>query len=131
MIPTNLNGENNMAKELQELGQWKVGMSVLLKKGGGITSESIVPITKITDSREGTIYASNMLFDIQGWQRGGDVWHKSYITPATEEDSIRIRGINARYRLSQVKWLDLVPSKAIEIEKLLNDNGIETRAKKI
>lgn len=114
-----------MAKELTELGQWKVGQKVLLTTGN-IRQESIVPITKITDGRGGTIYVGNMLFDIMGAQRGNDIWYKSYIAPATEEDAMRIRGKNSRHRLSKVKWLELDPKKAIEIEKLLNDNGINT-----
>lgn len=116
-----------MAKELQELGQWKAGMYVIVHGGGLDNSESIVPITKITDGREGTIYADNTLFDIQGWQRGGNTWDRRHIAPATEEDRIRLLGKNARYRISKVKWLALDPAKAIEIEKLLNDNGIQTR----
>jgi len=122
-----------MAQELQELGQWKVGQAVLVH-GGANGYESVTPILRITDGRGGTIYAHaysvETPFDLNGNQRGGDTWHKYYIQPATDADRTRIRGKNAIYRLSKIVWSQLTPEKAIEIEKLLNDNGIETKAKK-
>lgn len=112
------------AKELQELGEWKVGQEVLIR-GSGL---SIRPITRITDGRGGTIYAGDNSFDKNGRQRGGDGWlYLRYITPVTEEDRIEITGKNARFRISHVEWHNLEPSKAIEIEKLLNENGIKTK----
>jgi hypothetical protein len=71
-----------------------------------------------------------MLFDRGGTQRGNDIWHRSYMSIATEADIIDIRGKNSRHRISKVKWLELDPAKAIEIEKLLNDNGIQTKETK-
>jgi hypothetical protein len=112
------------AKELQELGQWKVGQYVTINSRYG---KSICPITKITDGRGGTIYAGNSKFDERGNLRGGDIWNTETITLATDEDRIEIKGRNAKYRLSEVDWSKLNNSKAIEIEKLLNDNGIKTR----
>ena len=118
-----------MAKtqELQELGGWKVGMTVLVTEGGAGNYESITPITRITDGRGGTIYAKNLSFDIHGRERSGDSWHITHIQPATDEDRIRIRGKNARHRLSKINWNELDPKKAIEIEALLNANGIVTK----
>ena len=118
-----------MAKtqELQELGEWKVGLPVLLTKGGIGSYESITKITRITDGRGGTVYAGDLSFDIHGRGRSGDKWHSANIQPATEEDRIRIRGMNARNRLSKIKWHELDPKKALEIETLLNSNGIVTK----
>lgn len=117
------------AKELQELGQWKVGQAVLLTMGGANNTESVVPITQITDGRGGTIYVGDYLFDANGHQRTSNEWTRAYIQPAVEADITRIKGKNARYRISKVDWRSLDPVKAIEIEKLLNANGIETRTK--
>ena len=118
-----------MSKELTELGEWKVGQKVLLRFGN-MGQESITSITRITDGRGGTIYLNDMAFNVNGSQRGGGVWDRSHISVGTEADVIRIRGKNARYRLSKVSWMELDPAKAIEIEKLLNDNGIVTRNEK-
>ena len=112
-----------MSKQLTELGQWKLGQKVLISN---TETESITSITKITDGRDGTIYVSDKKFNVNGKQRHAEVWHKFYIEVAKEEDYIRIKGKNARYRLSKVKWLDLEPTKALEVQKLLNDNGIIT-----
>jgi len=116
-----------MPNQLQELGQWKVGQLVLVSSGGINSYEGISPITKITDGREGTIIVGEMLFDVNGKERTTDQWYGKTIRPATEEDRIRIRGKNARNRIYKVKWLELDPAKAIEIEKILNDNGIVTK----
>jgi len=119
-----------MTKELTELGQWKVGQKLYIKGSGTTTGyEAILPIDRITDGRGGTIYVGSRLFDINGHQRGSDVWGKVNIREATEADYISIRGKNAKSRISNVNWLKLDAAKAIEIEKLLNDNGIETRQK--
>ena len=117
-----------MSKELTELGEFKVGDKVCIE--GDLGRKCISTITKISDGRGGTIYASEMLFDKNGSQRGADTWHKSYMRVATEADVIDIRGKNARNRISKYKWLDLDPAKALEIEKLLNDNGIVTKEAK-
>jgi hypothetical protein len=117
-----------MSKELTELGKWKVGQNILVS--GNYGYEAIRPITKITDGRDGTIYAAGLLFDVNGRQRGNDLFTaRSYIEIATEADAINIKGKNARKRLSKYDWIKLDPVKAIEIEKILNDNGIETREK--
>lgn len=120
-----------MSKELQELGQWKVGVSVLIRQNAiGGDQESIVRLEKITDGRGGTIFADGKMFDLSGCQRGGDRWYSAHASIATEADAIRIRGKNARYRLSIFNWKNLDPVKATEIEKLLNASGIDTRTKK-
>lgn len=117
-----------IAKELQEIGEWKVGQKVLVV-GGRINREGIYPIERITDGRGGTIYVGNTSFNAtSGRQIGGDTC-AFYMRAATEEDYLRIRGKNAAYRLSQIQWSKLDPAKVIEIEKLLNDNGIDTKKK--
>jgi hypothetical protein len=109
------------AKELQELGKWKVGQKVTLR---GNNSLSIKPITKITDGRGGTIYAGDYKFDERGRERTSDSWHFRTITPATHEDQIELSGKIARNRLYKVEWLELDYEKAIKVEKFLNENGI-------
>ena len=117
-------------KNLTEIGQWKVGQPVLVQMGGASRRESIAPISKITDGRGGTIYVGEQLFDTDGHQRTSDSWNRAFIQPATEADVIRIKGKNARFRIANYDWQNLDPSKAIEIEKLLNENGIETKVRR-
>ena len=118
-----------MSKELTELGQWKVGQMVLVIGSMNSGYEGIKPISRITDGRGGTIYVEDKAYDIYGGLRGGDTWNKWNIQPATDADAIRIRGTNARRRIANFKWNDLDPAKAVEIEKILNDNGIITKVK--
>lgn len=129
-------------KELQELGKWKVGQKVLITGSGGSGGyEAVRPITRITDGRGGTIYVDikpqiahsityvphELSFDEHGSERGGDTWSRKHIDIATEADTIRIKGKNAMKRLACVEWQNLTPEKALEIEKLLNDNGVTTK----
>jgi hypothetical protein len=105
------------AKELQELGKWKVGQKVTLR---GNNSLSIKPITKITDGRGGTIYAGDYKFDERGRERTSDSWHFRTITLTTDEDRLEIAGKNARNKLYQVEWQKLDYREAIAIEQFLN-----------
>lgn len=114
-------------KELQELGKWKVGQKVTVESGGAMTYISIRPIDRITDGRGGTVYADGTAYDLHGRQRGRDGYSSARITPTTDEDRIKIAGNNSKYRMGKVNWKEISHEKAIEIEKLLNDNGIETR----
>ena len=113
-----------MTKELTELGNWKLGQKVLVSNNYG---DSIIAIDRITNGRNGTIYIKDLSFDISGHQRGGGTWNSYIIKPATEEDIIRIKGRNSISRLSKINWSKLSPAKAIEIEDLLNKNGIITK----
>jgi hypothetical protein len=114
-------------KNLEELGQWKVGQKVYIDKTSSFHGyEAVSPIERITDGRGGSIYVKDMNFDKNGKERG-EGYHKATIRPATEEDIIRIRGNNARSRIKHYDWSELDPAKAIEIEKLLNENGIQTK----
>lgn len=113
------------AKELTELGQWKVGQKVNLTNRYG--TDRIITIQRITDGRGGTLYTEKMSFDKDGRERGvTDSWAFTRIKPAEEADYIRILGNNAKMRLSKIKWDDLEPAKALMIEKILHDNGIVT-----
>ena len=118
-------------QELQELGIWKVGLPVLIRAGGFSESESITKIVRITDARDGTIYAGNLAFTSTGRERTSNKIYSAFITPATDEDYLRIRGKNAQYRLSKVNWQKLDYTKAIEIESLLNANGVATKAQEV
>ena len=70
------------AKELQELGEWKVGEKVVVDRR---MREYIRPITKITDGRGGTIYVENSKYDSKGWERGRDTWSRGMIHKLTPE----------------------------------------------
>jgi hypothetical protein len=111
-------------KQFQELGEFKVGMKVLMSEHSG--AKSIRPIDKITSGLGGTIFVDGQRFAVNGHQRG-DGWYKSTITPATLDDAIEIQGINARRRIAKVEWNKLSPSQALTIEELLNENGIKTK----
>lgn len=115
------------AKELQELGEWKVGQKVTVHGGGAWSSLSIKPIDRITDGRKGTIYVDGNAYDLRGHQRGGDVWYCRRIKPVTDTDILFVRGSNAKTRLKKIDWQKIEDEKAIEIEKLLNENGIQTK----
>ena len=110
-------------KNLQSLGDFIVGEKVLVKNR---SDKYILPIERITDGRGGTIYVGGLSFDAQGRQRG-DVWQTAYISIPTKQDYVNVKGRNAIIRLRKVEWSSLTPEKAIEIEKLLNDNDIKTR----
>ena len=112
-----------MAKELKELGKWEVGQAVVIEGFRG--SLRIRCIERITDGRGGTIYVDGVSFRQSGSQRGGDGWHFLHIKIATNEDRIKIKGMNSRQKLCQYKWQTLELEKAIEIEKLLEENGID------
>jgi hypothetical protein len=111
-------------KQFQELGEFKVGMKVLVSEHMG--GKSIRPIDKITSGLGGTIFVNGNRFAFNGHQRG-EGWHKATITPATSDDYVNIRGTNAGRRLAKVEWNKLDPAKALEIEDLLNKNGVETK----
>jgi len=114
------------AKELQELGDWKVGQEVYLDQTNGF--KAIKRIERITDGRNGTIYVYGYSFDKQGHQRG-DSWNRLHIVPVTDKHRLSIKGANARRRLTNVEWFKLSNEEAIQIENLLNENGIQTRSK--
>jgi hypothetical protein len=114
------------AKELQELDDWKVGQEVYIEKDTFGMIRRICKINRITDGRNGTIYASDFSFDKHGEERGSS-YHRAKMTPATDQHRLRIRGANARRRLQNVEWNTLSDEEAIRIEKLLNENGVKTK----
>ena len=113
-------------KELNELGDWKVGQEVCIEKGGLGGFRRICKIERITNGRKGTVYANDRNFDIHGNERGTG-YHQANMTPATDKDRMDIKGANARRRLKNVEWNKLGPLTAIKIENLLNENGIKTK----
>jgi hypothetical protein len=116
------------AKELQELGKWKVGM-LGYDNGSSITSPSVVKITRITDGRGGTLYINSgeKTFDISGNERGGSPWHRRHIEPATEEDLRNIQGRVIKSRLTAFNWRRLSNENAVKVEEFLNQLGIVTK----
>ena len=116
------------AKELQELGQWKVGMRVL-HTGSSIGGESIYTVSRITDGRGGTIYIGNDAYDIEGSSRGGSTWHHTHISPATAEDIQRIKGKVANSYLRNYDWQELTGEQSLRAEEALKFIGIDIRVK--
>ena len=114
-------------KQLQELGKFKVGDSVLIEKNT-TGYKAIKKIEKITSSYGGTIFVDGNKFDQNGHQRG-EMWHGAFIRHATEEDAICIKGSNAKRRILNLKWSEVTPEQALEIESFLNKMGIETKNK--
>jgi len=117
-----------MAKELQELGNWKVGMLVY-DNGNSYRPESLTRITRITDGRGGTIYVGESSFDINGSQRGSDTWSKQRIQVATPVDLQRIKENNAIERLSRFDWKSLRGDQAVIIQDTLLTLGIDLKKK--
>ena len=111
------------AKELQELGDFKVGQQVYCESR---LNTSISTIDRITDGRNGTIYVNGTSYDSKGYQRG-DIWATGTITPATEEHKRSMIAKRARYRLARYEWQKLSDDNAIAIEKLLRDNGFDIK----
>jgi len=119
------------AKELQELGKWKVGM-LGYDNGSSLAGPSVVKITRITDGRGGTLYInsgrlSEKTFDINGNERGGSTWHRRHIEPATEEDLLNIQGMVIKSRLTAFNWRRLSNENAVKVEEFLNQLGIVTK----
>jgi hypothetical protein len=117
-----------MAKEIQEIGQWKVGMLVI-DNGNAGCPERIMKIDRITDGRNGTIHIGNTAFDINGRQRGGDAW-SMHISPATDEDIHRVKGSVAKRRLGSFNWDSITGDQALQLEQVLMSAGIDIRKKK-
>lgn len=115
------------AKELQELGQWKVGQQVYIE---GSSLRCIKTISRITDGRDGTIYVNDKggigaySFDIHGWERGGNEWRRVHIVPATEEHKKMLKAMWARTRLQAIKWSELSDDKALEIQAMMINAGL-------
>jgi hypothetical protein len=115
------------AKELQELGQWKVGQLVALFHHGSITG--LRKITRITDGRKGTIYVSNKTnivgeiyetaYDSNGNLRTPDRWSNCSISPATEAHIKTIKISKAYNFLQSFNWQTLSPDQAIQIAETI------------
>ena len=108
-----------MAKDLQQLGEWKVGDKVCIT-GGVFETKTIGTIDRITEGWGGTLYVKGDKYDKRGWQRS-DGYHRKQLEPLTEEAEQEVYGIRARNRLQRVAWAKLEPSKALEIFNLLKD----------
>jgi len=107
-----------MAKELNELGAWKVGQRVVAGRAG---AEHLDKITRITDGRGGTIYIDTMAFDIRGRRRGEDsMWESTGIYPATDRDIKRIVVKGKRQFLYSNPWASLTDDQIIQVYDLVN-----------
>jgi hypothetical protein len=112
-------------QQLQEIGEFKVGDSVLIEKTT-TGYKAIRNIEKITSGHGGTIFVDGMRFDQHGRQRG-DTWHSALMRHSTEQDLIDIKGANAKRRILKIRWNEVTPEQALEIESFLNKIGIETK----
>lgn len=123
-----------MPKELQELGEWKVGMEALMEHGGSsLSPDEIVVVSRITDGRNGTIYiksrnpavTTEYAFDTHGNQRGGGAWSSAYIKPLTEEMRTKLQQQNRRSKLVHFKWKELPFEQSDKIVAFMRENGIK------
>ena len=110
-----------MAKELQELGQWKVGMEVFVQ---GI-HQSIAKITKITEAWDGTIYIDTLKFDVRGSQRTNDAWHSLSIEPLTPAIKENFERDMRKRKLFQFNFKSLTSDQIDEIVFFMREKGIK------
>jgi hypothetical protein len=112
------------AKELQELGQWKVGQIVVSHSGGTGGVERLLKITRITDGRGGTIYIEDIAFDLYGHERtSNSAWHSKSISPATEEDIKRIVLEDMRRYLQNFDWSKQSDVQVSLVYKIIKGNS--------
>ena len=112
------------AKELTELGQWKVGQEVVLSYPAPQDRETIKTIERITDGRNGTIYVDNMAFDLHGRQRNSNSWtffSISVVTPDIKEGIIKK---NRRIKLRQFDFKSLTFDQASDLVLKMREMGI-------
>ena len=117
-----------MAKELQELGQWKVGQEVLWEAGGASLGKSIEVIERITDGRGGSIYLkdnSGSGYDSNGFSRNGGAFHRAYITPMTPELKAQITVESRRQKLSRFDWKNLPDEQINQVITFMREKGIK------
>jgi hypothetical protein len=114
-------GDKTMAKELTELGEWKVGQEVILNWKWG---NSILPIERITDGRGGTIYVKGKSFDVSGNERTSDIWNDTRIVIATDDDKKRIAMQIRKHKLTEFDFQNLTLEQASEIVAFMREKGI-------
>ena len=114
-------GDTQMAKELQEFGQWKVGMEVFVHG----KNSSIAKITKITEAWGGTVFVDTLKFDVSGSQRTNDAWNSLSIVPLTPaiRDNFQ-RDIRQR-KLLQFNFKALTSDQVDEIVFFMREKGIK------
>ena len=110
-----------MAKELQELGQWKVGMEVFVNGNNG----SIAKITKITDAWDGTIFIDTVKFDVRGSQRTNDAWHSLSIEPLTPAIKENFERDMRRRKLLKFDLKSLTSDQIDSIVFFMREKGIK------
>ena len=103
----------------------KVGDKVITKRFCGMGSRSIGTIVKITPKRQDIVVDFGNYqetFDKTGWQKGGDIWYKSWIellTPEIEkelQDAAMIRKCKDVFNKTK-----LTPELAKKILEVLNE----------
>lgn len=105
--------------ELQELDKWKVGQEVIVSRGS--YNERLAKITRITSGRDGTVFVSDIAFDLLGHERGNrdNVWSRAYMYPATSEDIEKIAVKNRRAKVCSYHWDNLSDDQITYIFKLI------------
>jgi hypothetical protein len=112
-----------MANDLQELGEWKVGMEVVVN--GPYNSRKISKISKITDGRGGTVLVDDKTYDARGFGRGGDVWTRYHIVPLTPELKMEVILEVRKSKLDNFHFNTLTPEQASEIVLFMRSKGIK------
>ena len=109
------------AKELQELGQWKVGQEVICYERH---YRKTCIIKRITDGRGGTIYAGGSSFDADGKIRSSSIWDQARIEILTPEAREEIINRTRRNKLSQFDFSSLPFNQSSEIFLKMKEMGI-------
>jgi len=110
-----------MAKELQELGQWKVGMEVFVNG----KNPYITKITKITEAWEGTIFVDTLKFDVRGYQRTNDAWNSRSIQPLTPAIKENFHRDIRKLKLLKFDFKSLTSDQIDSIVLFMREKGIK------
>ena len=116
-----------MAKELTELGEWKVGMEVIVYSQ---LHSSVHKISRITDGHGGTIYVpvsdkSTMAFDSLGNLRSADPWAQVHIQAATPELKTEIQMKVRQNKLFRFDLNELTLQQASDLVIHMREQGIK------
>lgn len=109
-------------KERAWLASLQIGSEVCCHRGFGVPI--IDKVSEITPS--GRIKVGRMIFNPDGWQRGGDRWHRCFLMPVTTDSRQKAQRERVARLLLRVKS-DKIPASLLnEVESVLKKAADET-----